>query len=73
MGYLESLIKMKRKIVKNFCNQMYKEGKSKKKIIYSLKKKRGRLLGGTVPPNNFLFGGTVPPNNFLFGGTYPAK
>ena len=25
-------------------------------------KKRGKLFGGTVPPNNTLFGGTVPPN-----------
>ena len=24
---------------------------------------RGKLFGGTVPPNNTLFGGTVPPNN----------
>ena len=23
-------------------------------------KYRGRLFGGTVPPNNFLFGGTCP-------------
>ena len=26
------------------------------------KKNWGKLLGGTVPPNNTLFGGTVPPN-----------
>ena len=31
--------------------------------------KRGKLFGGTVPPNNTLFGGTVPPNSALFGGT----
>ena len=31
--------------------------------------KRGKLFGGTVPPNNPLFGGTVPPNRTLFGGT----
>ena len=31
--------------------------------------KRGKLFGGTVPPNNTLFGRTVPPNNALFGGT----
>ena len=31
--------------------------------------KRGKLFGGTVPPNNTLFGGTVPPNSTLFGGT----
>ena len=30
---------------------------------------RGKLFGGTVPPNNTLFGGTVPPNSTLFGGT----
>ena len=30
---------------------------------------RGKLFGGTVPPNNPLFGGTVPPNSTLFGGT----
>ena len=24
------------------------------------KEERGRLFGGTVPPNNFLFGGTCP-------------
>jgi len=35
--------------------------------------KRGKLFGGTVPPNNFLHGGTVLPNNFLFGETCPAK
>ena len=39
----------------------------------SFKQIRGKLFGGTVPPNNFLFGGTVPPNKFLFGGTCPAK
>ena len=47
------------------------------KTLYSItisclkedKKCRGRLFGGTVPPNYFLFGGTVPQNNFLFGGT----
>ena len=33
--------------------------------------KRGKLFGGTVPPNNTLFGGTVPPNTTLFGGTVP--
>ena len=32
-------------------------------------KKRGKLFGGTVPPNNTLFGRTVPPNSTLFGGT----
>ena len=35
--------------------------------------KRGKLFGGTVPPNNTLFGGTVPPNNTLFGGTVPPN
>ena len=30
---------------------------------------RGKLFGGTVPPNNTLFGGTDPPNSTLFGGT----
>ena len=30
---------------------------------------RGKLFGGTAPPNNTLFGGTVPPNSTLFGGT----
>ena len=34
---------------------------------------RGKLFGGTVPPNNTLFGGTVPPNNTLFGGTVPPN
>ena len=31
--------------------------------------KRGKLFGGTVPPNNTRFGGTVPPNSALFSGT----
>ena len=34
---------------------------------------RGKLFGGTVPPNNTLFGGTVPPNNTLFDGTVPPN
>ena len=34
---------------------------------------RGKLFGGTVPPNYTLFGGTVPPNNTLFGGTVPPN
>jgi hypothetical protein len=32
-------------------------------------KKRKKLFGGNVPPNNTQFGGTVPPNNMQFGGT----
>ena len=31
--------------------------------------KRGKLFGGTVPPNKTLFGGNILPNNTLFGGT----
>ena len=38
-----------------------------------VKIERGKLFGGTVPPNNTLFGGTVPPNNTLFGGTVPPN
>ena len=38
-----------------------------------LKRKWGKLFGGTVPPNNTLFGRTVPPNNTLFGGTDPPN
>ena len=34
---------------------------------------RGKLFGGTVPPNNTLFGGTVSSNNTLFGGTVPPN
>ena len=34
-----------------------------------VKIERGKLFGGTVPPNNTLFGGTVPPNSTLFSGT----
>ena len=32
---------------------------------------RGKLFGGTAPPNNKLYVGTVLPNNTLFGGTVP--
>ena len=34
---------------------------------------RGKLFGGTVPPNNTLFGRTVPRNKTLFGGKVPPN
>ena len=43
------------------------------KNILLYKNIRGKLFGGTVPPNNTLFGRTVPPNNTLFGGTVPPN
>ena len=39
------------------------------KNVYLKILKRGKLFGGTVPPNNTLFGRTVLPNSTLFGGT----
>ena len=40
----------------------YKSICAKLKLILC-KVLRGKLFGGTVPPNNPLFGRTVPPNN----------
>ena len=31
---------------------------------------KGKLIGGTVPPNNTLFRRTVLPNNTLFGRAF---
>ena len=50
-----------------------KNKKGKKEKLKMKNWKRGKLFGGTVPPNNTLFGGTVPPNNTLFGGTVPPN
>ena len=38
-------------------------------ILNNRIKLRGKLFGGTVPPNNTLFGGTVLPNSTLFDRT----
>ena len=43
--------------------------KGGREIVVIHLESRGKLFGGTVPPNNTLFGGTVPPNSTLFGGT----
>ena len=54
-----------------FCFQIILTGS-----IFELEKWspfRGKLFGGTVPPNNTLFGGTVPPYTTLFGGTVPPN
>ena len=49
------------------CHQLDLNQHFKKQISmyfpYILKFLRGKLFGGTVPPNNTLFGGTVPPNS----------